>query len=212
MHDKDETMHMGVKNDTNLDDNKRENQNMTRYSSEIEDKKRLVEIYLIISGLLMSGVQVSNALISTSFNSSNISTTDIGKYSIDVTSFFNVVFTVFVISILIYYVSFTVETLNYTGIAPFVSLFFSSLIVSMFNLQKTIHHESNNIYMTFGLWIPLFVISWLTLSSIPQMSNSFLKILNRNKNDIIKINRTTCIRFIFFTVFSYLLSTHMLDI
>ena len=209
MHDKDETMYLGVKTDINFDENKKEKRNTTVGSFEIEDKKRLVEIYLIISGLLMSGVQVSNALISVSLNSSDISTTDAEKYLTDVMTSFNIVFIVFVIFILIYYVSFTVEIFNYTDVAPFVSLFFSYLIVSILNLQNTIHHKLNDSYMTYGLWISLFIVSWYTLSSTQQMSNNFLKMLNSYKKGVMKINRLTGIKLILFGIISDRLITHM---
>jgi hypothetical protein len=212
MHDKDETMHLGVKNNTNLNDNKKEKPHITICSSDIEDKKRLVEIYLIISGLIISGVQVSNALISASFNSSNVLTLNAEKYLTDVMSDFNTVFIIFVILILIYYMSFTIEIFNYMDVAPFVALFFSFLIVSILNLQNTIHHKLNNIYMTFGLWIPLFIFSWSTLSSTQQMSNKLFKILNHEKKCIEKINRIAYIKFIIFIIFSYYLVIRMLNI
>ena len=220
MHDKDEMMHMGVKNDTNLNENKNKKENITICSSDIEDKRRLVEIYLIISGLLMSGVQISNALISTSFNSTNISTLNstntstlnANNYLTDVILFINIIFIVFVISILVYYVSFTVEIFNYSDVAPFVSLFFSFLIVSILNLQNATHRQSNNSCMTFCLWIPLFIIAWSTLSSIQRRSDNFFKILNNTKNGILKINHKTLIKLALFIIFSYILIPHMLSI
>lgn len=126
--------------------------------------------------------------------------------------FINIVFMVFVISILLYYVSLTIEHFNYIDFAPFVSLFFSYLIVSMFNLQNTIHHKSNDICLTYALWIPLFVFTWLPLSSIPQMLNKLFNAPISNQKRIIKIKGIVYIELILFIIFSRILSINILDI
>jgi hypothetical protein len=113
---------------------------------------------------------------------------------------------------LLYYVSLTTEHFNYIDFAPFVSLFFSYLIVSMFNLQNTIHHQANNVCLTFCLWIPLLMFTWLPLSSILQILNKLFNAPTHNQKHDIKIKNIVYIELILFIIFSYILSVHILDI
>lgn len=169
MHDKDESMHLGIGTKQSSKESKQKNISKDE-SSEFADKKRLIEIYLIISGLLISGEQITSSLLSTQTNTSGMSL-NLKSYTLNLISNVYIAFILLIVFILYYYYLCSWEKHPPLLLTIMISLLFGyliSIISVMYLITSGIENETEIILTKltfFVLWMTLFYMSMFSLTT-----------------------------------------------
>lgn len=138
----------------------------------LKEKKKLLEIYALVSGLIITSIQATSSLIAintsvngTAYNDTISATKTIIEYS-------NLAFFLFIFLILLYYTkTFDDDLLFTTFLVTSISIFFSYILINFVDLYA---HLSLIVY--FGLLFFIFIAMLLTL-----VQNSILMVELENK-------------------------------
>ena len=141
----------------------------------LEDKKKLLEIYIIISGLIIASIQSTSTLIAINTSINEVAYKETILFTKATIGTSNLVFLLLVFLILIYYTKTFDENLVFTTfLVILISIFFSYILTNFVHLQTRL-----SLVSYFTLFALIFAAMFLSL-----VQNSILRIeLNKIFNN-----------------------------